>query len=210
MATTERAPRAQRPLRRGGRDAGQHATRERLLTAATELFAVRGYHGTGIAEVLQAAGVSRGSFYYFFGAKQDLLAEISLQPVLQMCRIAAEIHARPADAVTKVEQLAEALMSDIATNQQAWQVYYRDAMQLTGEQYAEVLSARDRFESYWRQIVDDGARAGELNEMSTVQLKGMLGMFNNAVFWFKNDGAMSPGEVSRQLVGLLLGGLRRS
>lgn len=188
----------------------QHATRARIVEAATELFASRGYHGAGIADLLQTAGVSRGSFYHFFEAKQDVLYEISLRPVLAMCAVAEQISARSSGAADRVEQLAEALVSDIAANQAAWQVYYRDAAQLTGPQYAEVLAARDEFESHWQQILADGAREGQLNEVSTVQLKGILGMFNNAVFWFKNDGTMSPGQVSRQLVGLLLGGLKRS
>ena len=187
----------------------QHLTRARLVDAATDLFAARGYHGTGIADLLQTAGVSRGSFYHFFSAKQDVLYEISLGPVLQMCQVAEEISARPADAATRIEQLAEALVEDIAANQAAWQVYYRDATHLTGEQYAAVLAAREKFESYWERILADGARDDQLTEVSKVQVKGILGMFNYAVFWFKSDGTMSPAEVSRHLVGLLLGGLRR-
>lgn len=188
----------------------QHLTRRRIVEAATELFAARGYHGTGITDVLEASGVSRGSFYHFFDAKQDVLHEISLQPVLTMCDVAQRIAAEPGGAAARIERLAAALMRDIAGHQPAWQVYYREAAHLTGGQYAEVLAARDRFESHWRRILADGARDGELVAVSTVQLKGILGMFNNAVFWFKSTGMMSPDEVSRELVELLLAGLRRS
>ena len=36
--------------------------RTRIVQLSAELFAVRGYHGTGLADLLQAVGVARGGF----------------------------------------------------------------------------------------------------------------------------------------------------
>ncbi|RDC69027.1 TetR/AcrR family transcriptional regulator [Rhodovulum sp. 12E13] len=47
--------------------------RERLLTAAQRLFCRYGVQGTGIARVLQEAGVSRKTLYERFRSKDDLL-----------------------------------------------------------------------------------------------------------------------------------------
>jgi AcrR family transcriptional regulator len=43
---------------------------------AAELFRRRGYHIVGIRDILQAAGVSRGSFYYHFASKSELISEV--------------------------------------------------------------------------------------------------------------------------------------
>ncbi|MEM6428489.1 MAG: TetR/AcrR family transcriptional regulator [Deinococcota bacterium] len=52
----------------------------RLLAAAGELFQDKGYHAVGIQEICDAAGVNKGSFYYFFPSKRDLvLAAIDAQ-----------------------------------------------------------------------------------------------------------------------------------
>ena len=58
-----------------GRIAGVTAakTRERLLHAAAEVFARRGYDGTRVSEIATAAGVSNGALYAHFGSKADLL-----------------------------------------------------------------------------------------------------------------------------------------
>ncbi|WP_043618889.1 TetR/AcrR family transcriptional regulator [Nonomuraea candida] len=48
-------------------------TRERLLRAAAEAFAERGYDGTRVADIAAAAGVSNGALYAHFGSKADLL-----------------------------------------------------------------------------------------------------------------------------------------
>ncbi|WP_329083098.1 TetR/AcrR family transcriptional regulator [Streptosporangium sp. NBC_01469] len=58
-----------------GRIAGVTAaeTRERLLGAAAEAFARRGYDGTRVADIAAAAGVSNGALYAHFGSKAELL-----------------------------------------------------------------------------------------------------------------------------------------
>jgi AcrR family transcriptional regulator len=58
-----------------GRIAGVTAaeTRERLLAAAADVFAERGYDGTRVADIAAAAGVSNGALYAHFPSKADLL-----------------------------------------------------------------------------------------------------------------------------------------
>jgi len=48
-------------------------TRERLLAAAADVFAERGYDGTRVADIAAAAGVSNGALYAHFGSKAELL-----------------------------------------------------------------------------------------------------------------------------------------
>ena len=58
-----------------GRIAGVTAaeTRERLLSAAADVFARRGYDGTRVADIAAAADVSSGALYAHFGSKAELL-----------------------------------------------------------------------------------------------------------------------------------------
>ena len=58
-----------------GRIAGVTAaeTRERLLRAAADVFAERGYDGARVADIAAAAGVSTGAMYAHFASKADLL-----------------------------------------------------------------------------------------------------------------------------------------
>jgi AcrR family transcriptional regulator len=58
-----------------GRIAGVTAaeTRDRLLRAAADAFARRGYDGTRVADIAAAAGVSNGALYAHFSSKAQLL-----------------------------------------------------------------------------------------------------------------------------------------
>lgn len=45
------------------------AKRQRLVDIGTELFTQKGFSSTGLDEIVQAAAVPKGSFYYYFGSK---------------------------------------------------------------------------------------------------------------------------------------------
>ena len=51
-------------------------TRDRLIAAATRLFAEDGYEGTSIEAVLQEADVSRGALYHHFANKEALFEAV--------------------------------------------------------------------------------------------------------------------------------------
>jgi AcrR family transcriptional regulator len=51
-------------------------TRERIVDAAMELFWLKGYGSTSIADILSRSQVNSGSLYYFFPGKQDLLIAV--------------------------------------------------------------------------------------------------------------------------------------
>ena len=60
-----------------GRTPGATAasTKPRLLRAAADVFARRGYAGTRVSEIADAAGLSNGALYAYFGSKSDLLVD---------------------------------------------------------------------------------------------------------------------------------------
>lgn len=70
-----------------------HVRRAQLLDSAQTLFFSKGYEATTVADIMKAAGVSKGGFYHHFSAKEDLLEALAerlaaatrerLQPLLE-------------------------------------------------------------------------------------------------------------------------------
>ncbi|HWP01585.1 MAG TPA: TetR family transcriptional regulator C-terminal domain-containing protein [Methylococcus sp.] len=52
------------------------AVREKLLDQGVALLMERGYHGTGLQDILHAIGVPKGSFYNYFSSKEEFGAEV--------------------------------------------------------------------------------------------------------------------------------------
>ncbi|MUL63128.1 hypothetical protein BOO86_01515 [Mycobacterium sp. CBMA 234] len=82
--------------RRRGRPAGTDSaqTRARILDAAREVIAVRGYHATTIQAIAEIAGLSRPTLHYHFQTREDiyhcLLNEIATTIDLCIARAGAE------------------------------------------------------------------------------------------------------------------------
>lgn len=62
--------------KRLNREESQHATREKLLNAATELIVAHGIHANSISTIAEEAGFSKGAFFSNFSSKNELLLEV--------------------------------------------------------------------------------------------------------------------------------------
>ena len=56
--------------------AGRSQTRQHLITTAQHLFATKSYVSVSVDKICKAAGVNKGSFYYFFETKRELLLAV--------------------------------------------------------------------------------------------------------------------------------------
>jgi len=50
--------------------------REKIISVSSELFHKYGYNSVGLSAILKAVGLPKGSFYYYFSSKEDLLLEV--------------------------------------------------------------------------------------------------------------------------------------
>ncbi len=53
-------------------------TREKIVSAALELFAGKGFDKTTVDEIVNRAGVAKGTFYLYFKSKDDLVKEVAV------------------------------------------------------------------------------------------------------------------------------------
>ncbi|MFD0688747.1 TetR/AcrR family transcriptional regulator [Actinomadura fibrosa] len=86
------------------------ATRARLIEAARSLLEAKGYHGTGLNEVLAAAGAPRGSLYHHFpGGKDELVGEALKTAGREVDGIVAEAATAASGARELIPAVLEAL-----------------------------------------------------------------------------------------------------
>lgn len=133
------------------RDAAR--SRRSILDAAERLFAERGFEGASLADIGEAAGVSRGTPSYFFGSKEALH-----RAVLE--RLAADRTARLEPAFRPLREWAEA--------KQPPQLLRTVLSRSVGE-YLDFLRDRPTFVDIMeREALDGGKRLPEVQAQSTV------------------------------------------
>jgi AcrR family transcriptional regulator len=92
-------------------------TREKIVAAATALFAERGYEGATIRDIAREAGMSTGAVFASFTDKSDLFAEIAEQVQADLHRVlraAAEGLEGRAAVTAMLEAAAERQLAELA------------------------------------------------------------------------------------------------
>jgi len=90
----------------------EQPARERLLVAASSLMHARGYEATGVAELCEAAGAPKGSFYYWWPSKQALaLAMLDHQWELARDRVVEPAFSARKPIVEQFARYAELLVA---------------------------------------------------------------------------------------------------
>ena len=134
------------------------ATRRKIIDTAIELFSELGYGETGLADVLQRAGVSKGAFYYHFDSK-EAVAKAIIDEFDRRAAISVQENFDP-DAPT----LEGIIRSTFAVQA----LMHRDATVQVGQMLSQALnqvsSAGSKVYSGWTErfveMVDAVAKAG--------------------------------------------------
>lgn len=113
--------------------------RERILDAATELFARHGFDGTSTARIAHGAGVPKGLLFYYFPAKADVLAAL-LDERFVVAPFDAASLAVPGDPVQTLMNLGERVLRDHAESDVLREILWHEA-----HTRPEVLAALTRY-----------------------------------------------------------------
>lgn len=73
------------------------AQQQAILQAALDEFAAHGFHDASLNQVIEAAGISKGSMYYYFDGKEDLYAYVIQRELEQLFAHVGPVQI-PADA----------------------------------------------------------------------------------------------------------------
>ncbi|MGY0062323.1 TetR/AcrR family transcriptional regulator [Streptomyces sp. LZ34] len=93
--------------------------REKILTAAESLIELRGYSSLGVAEICKAAGVPKGSFYYFFESKEALALAVIDEHWSEERQGWARALGSDTEPLQRLRQLFEATRADQHAGQQS-------------------------------------------------------------------------------------------
>jgi AcrR family transcriptional regulator len=174
-------------------------TRTRLLDAALQSFATRGFHGTSTRDIAEAAGMSPAAVYVHYRTKEELLFALSLAGHQAVHGL---VGAAIAGYATPTEQLA-ALMREFTawharSHVQARVVQYELAA-LTPEHTTEIAAIRRAIEAAARSVVE----SLDVPDPAMTAL-AILSLAVDVARWYRPDGAWTPDEIGDRYADLAL------
>ena len=88
--------------------------KEEIVKQSIKHFHRKGFSQTSIQDIVDSLGVTKGTFYYYFPSKEDLLMEINLRYIEDILnKQAAIIKDKTKDAKTKVIDVITMLITSI-------------------------------------------------------------------------------------------------
>ncbi|WP_245226284.1 TetR/AcrR family transcriptional regulator [Streptomyces smyrnaeus] len=193
-----------------GRDDSPAPVPRRLLAAATRLFAEQGYDRTSVQEIVEAAGVTKGALYHYFGSKDDLLHEIYGR-LLRLQQERLDLLAeREAPVEERLRQAAADVVVTTIENLDDAMIFFRSMHQLSPEKQKQVRAERRRYHERFRALIEEGRRAGVFSDATPADLvvDYHFGSVHHLSSWYRPGGRLSPQQVADHLADLLLRALR--
>ena len=177
----------------------------KLLVAAVEAFAERGYHATTTRDIAGRAGMSPAALYIHYKTKEELLHRISRighDKALEILSAAADGDGTP------TERLAEAVRSFVrwhAGRHTTARVVQYELDALAEGHRTEIMELRRQSDAAVRRILGEGVATGEFDVPDVPGTTvAVLSLCIDVARWFNTQGRRTPDEVGALYADLVL------
>jgi AcrR family transcriptional regulator len=136
-----------------------------ILLAAVKIFARDGFKKATIDEIVEKAGVAKGTAYYYFKSKQEIFEAIVSEGLADFEKKIGEAVGKGGDVIDKIKKAVEA--------EQKYILKYRDFFDVF---LSQLIKKAKRFEAL-EKLIDEGKN----QEVLRLDLESKD--IANAIFW---------------------------
>ncbi|MEO8586355.1 MAG: TetR/AcrR family transcriptional regulator [Acidobacteriota bacterium] len=185
----------------------RNAKRARILESAVRSFAAKGFYGTSMDDIAEELLLTRGSLYYYFRDKEEILAlchETALEAMLDVTERVRASALPPDQALRRIiVEHARVMVDKFHGTALALQFDALDA-----RRRATVVGVRDAYENSLRDVIAEGVEQGVFRPVdSKLAAFAILGAMNWMARWYRAGGGASADEIGEAFASLFLDGL---
>jgi AcrR family transcriptional regulator len=182
--------------------------KEQIYSTARSLFSERGYPATTVRDIAREMNMQAGSLYAHIDSKEDVLWEIVSRAATQFLDAVEPIAASDRRSAEKLRDMVRAHVDVLAENLDDATVFLHEWKFLGSDRREAIALMRNRYESFYRQVVEEGIRTGEFTPADPKMAALLvLSAVNWMPQWYSPSGPLSPQEVADTFVELILSGL---
>jgi len=137
--------------------------RERLLESAKRLFSQKGYYATSVEDIVESAGFSKGTFYFYFKSKEELFKSLVEEMHLNIVKRLESFLERDLPLENALIEYAKVFLEDIYQNRHIAQIFL---FQLVGtnEEFRKLYYTKvSHLREMLTKMVDRAIQRGEIN-----------------------------------------------
>ncbi|MGB9599559.1 MAG: TetR/AcrR family transcriptional regulator [Myxococcota bacterium] len=176
-------------------------TRRRLLKAAKEIFAKKGYHNTIVSEIVQRAGVGQGTFYRNFIDKRDifenLIGELVEKLLLSFSEMSNELPKNSEEYREASIRAIRRMIDIVIENRELVQIFVKEAITVDRGLERKILDLQMRFAELAKYYLDYAIKKGFARRCdSEIVSKSVVGLgFSFLNMWI--SGVVDEKDVDR-------------
>jgi AcrR family transcriptional regulator len=168
-----------------------------ILRSAAAVLAEKGYHGTTMEEIAAQLLMTKGSMYYYFKNKDDILYHCH-QMIMGLSLEAIEEVA--SSDLNPVEKLVSAIRAHILLSieeKSMFMIMDKPSQKFTDEQSKEVLVSQKEYARYFDKILSEGIekQVFDIQDIKMVRMI-ILGALNSIRHWYNHDGPQTAEEIA--------------
>lgn len=173
-----------------GTDMSTITARERLINAAVEAFAEKGFSATTTRDIASRAGMSPAAVYVHHDSKESLLFTVSLQGHRNALEVINRSAAAGDEPVERIRRMVYEFSLWHADHSRVGRIVQWEYHALTPEHRAEVGSIRRRIERTMQDALADGVDQGVLDVQDVPGTAfSLLSLGVDLVRWFEPGGS---------------------
>ena len=185
--------------------AGKIATRDRILEAALDVFARKGYHRATVDDIVRASVTSKGAVYHHFPNKEAVFVALVDDFTERLATGVAGAIAVRQGALAKVEGALTAVLATFQDNERLARLILLEAMSLGTTWETKRFAVHDRFRALVQGYLDEAVAEGSIPPLDTrVATLAWLGAVNEIVIQWLHAGTPDLRTTIPTLTGLLL------
>ncbi len=185
---------------------------EEVYAAAARLFATRGYHATRMQDIADELGMLKGSLYYYFDSKEDLIVKLTSGRIEKLLNAVQAIVDTGYSPTQKLTLAIDEHLRFFQEHVHIYTIFVREHLADINDgtaNDADILNKK--YQNLFQQILTEGIEAGEFSPETDTQvvMRAILGMCNYTWSWYDPDGRVPVRELARMFTQLILGGIRQ-
>ncbi|WP_156915708.1 TetR/AcrR family transcriptional regulator [Desulfatirhabdium butyrativorans] len=187
--------------------------KEQILKAAAKLFSENGYAGTSIREIVEAAGITKPTLYYYFQNKEELYLDLMETAINTFHGVLQESRSENGTTEQRLNRMFLSIYDLFRKN--------ADMVRMINSLIWYNVASAPRFdftakhrivESAFQEILETGASQGEFSKARIPELiLLLLGFLHSmqAIVVLKPQGIVLDEQVIERVIHTILNGAKR-